>query len=159
MATYLAGTSGRVKAIAVTPVLTTDTVTFAGSTATIASITQWELSVSGQPTKSLTLESGADAQGRLYADLLRGGVTEWSFSVQGQFDASPATPSTFGEGVFAVCDFLLKKATAAGVIGYVSCNGMFHDFRITGVNTTSNAAVMFSATFSGSGVLPALTVT
>jgi hypothetical protein len=152
MPTYYAGTSGRVNAIAVTPVLTTDTVTFAGSAATIASITKWTLSnqFNGEAPQSLTLESSADVQGTLYPDLLRGGTATYSFSVEGQYDASPNTPATFGNGVFAVCDFLLKKNVA---FGYTGCNGRFQNFQITGTDVRSGV-VMFSATFMGSGVLP-----
>lgn len=152
MPTYNAGTSGGLKAVLVTPVLTTDTVTYSGSTVAIASITKWDFADSpeGQLPESITLESGANAQGLLYPVPLRGGTARYTVEIQGQHDQNPLSSTTFGNGCFVVADFLIKKSTA---FGYTGCNGRISNYRITGVDV-KGSVVMFSCTFSGSGAPP-----
>ncbi len=154
-AAYLAGTSGRLKAVAITPVLTTDTITWAGATVTIAEITEWTLTVTsvGGAPKSLTFESSTTAQGKLVADLLRGGVEEWSFDIKGQYNVGDPSMVTLGDGVAVKADFIKKKVTTAGN-GYIGCNGVIENFQDTGVSVQGGVQ-MFSAKFAGSGLLPA----
>lgn len=148
---YFAGTSGRLKAVAIAPDLTTDIVTFSGSTVTQVAITEWELQVSVTGNAdSITLESATTAQGLLTKARLRGGIEEWSFNFKGQFNPDQ---NTLTNGVFAVADFLVKKVSTGGT-GYSGCTGQIQNYQVTGVSA-NGGTVMFSATFVGSGSLPA----
>lgn len=161
MPTYYAGTSGRLSVSVVTPVLTTDSVDFTSalsalatgisSTAVIAEITKWSLSnpFAGEAPRSLTLESTADSEGVVYGEVLRGGVGSYTVAIEGQFNSSNA--AMFRNGVMAAAAFLVKKNVAAG---YKTCVGRLNNFQITGVSS-QGGTVMFSATFEGSGLLPA----
>lgn len=160
---YYSGTSGRMAQVAVTPVLTADEVDFstalasldAGtipySTNAVAEITKWSLDnpPDGELPESKTLESGADTEGMLAADLLRGGFARNSFSIEGQVNSTSI--EKYRTGRFAVAAFLLKKNVPAG---YKGVKGRYEGFRVTG-SSVDGAVTMFAVTFRVSGVLPA----
>lgn len=158
--TPYAGTSGRLKSIPVSPVLTADSITFTGVTATVNEITGWQLTISkpgGQP-EVLTFESDSDAQGNLYPTLIRGGVARWTATVQGLMNGTAGagvtdTTEQFPIGAAVVADFVYQKGGAKGFFG---CNGVVTDFQTS--QQVGPQPAPFTCTIAGSGALPAVTV-
>lgn len=126
-----AGSSGRVKVLAVTPDLTTDVVDYstaaAGTHVALVSLTAWDLSETpeGQPPRAVTFESSANAQGVLTGTTVRGGVVKYTASCRGLYDT--AETSTFMGQPFIAADLITKKK-ASNQIGFV-VKGRLHNFK------------------------------
>lgn len=149
---YYAGTSGRVKAIKITPDLTTDEVAYAGTTLTMAEIQSWEINWSQEsPPESITFESEADAEGHLYPEIHRGGIARWSGTltalVNGDTtDSFAALPS----GCFFIADMLFHKSSSDGFAN-LKCKMTGRPVK-TGVQ---EKMATFTMNFVGSGALAA----
>lgn len=111
------GSAGRVTSLAITPVLTTPLVTFAGTLVTLAEIFDWRATIqmAGEPPTSLTFESPANAEGVLFPEAIRGGTATWSVTLQGIYDiATPFTESRLRIGQFIYFSLYAFKATPVG---------------------------------------------
>jgi len=150
------GTSGRLKAIRVTPVLTTDVITFAGSTANLPEVTGWDINWSrdGGSPEVLTFEAAADTEGTLYPTKLRGGVARWSITLQCVVDGD--TTNSFEKmppGAAIVMDALYHKSSSRGFIGLnVVTTSMPTKTAVTDKTAT------FTLTADGTGALPSPTL-
>jgi hypothetical protein len=153
---FYCGTSGRVKAILVASSSTTDTITFAGTTATLVEVTAWELNWTrdGGVPEVITFESGADANYNIYPTKLRGGVARYSGTLQCVVDGD--TSNSFEKltpGCAFVADLLFHKGAGDGFVG---CNVVMSGLPVkTGV---TEKAATFSVNFEGSGALPTPTI-
>lgn len=141
-----AGTSGRVQAVAVSPVLTTDTITFSGTPATVAEAYGWRAQVQKTDTKFVGFESDANAQGVVFEQQLRGGIGSWSASIEVALTAAGA----WAVGQALVVDLLAQKGADTG---YEGLNCVIRSFSPgTGVNQPFSTITVEVA---GSGVWPA----
>lgn len=158
---YVNGTAGRVKSVVLTPDLSTSMLDFTGigSTATNAEITKWTLQLTkeGGQSQVVTFESDSDAQGNLYADLLRGGIVSWSVTLEGFFnlDATSGANSLakFPLGAALLFDLIKIKT---GSLGFIGCKGVVIGFP-TGADVRGQANP-FSVQIMGHKALPAPTV-
>lgn len=158
---FVNGTAGRVNSVVLTPDLTSSMLDFSGVGATVvnAEITKWQLQVvkEGGAASVVTFESDSDAQGNLYADLLRGGIASWSVSLEGFFnmDAAASANSLARFPVGAALSFDLIKIKS-GSLGFRLCQGV-----VVGLPTGSDVrgqANPFSVQIQGHKALPSLTV-
>lgn len=153
---YYCGTSGRVKAILIAPVSTTDTITFAGTTATLPDVSAWEINWTrdGGAPEVITFESEADANFNIYPTKLRGGVARWSGSMTCVVDGD--TTNSFERltpGCAFVVDLMVHKGSGDGFIG---CKVVMSGLPIkTGV---TEKAASYVVNFEGSGALPTPTI-
>lgn len=129
----VAGTSGRVQTVAVTPDLTVDSVDFttavAASRTALVSVTGWELTESpeGQPPRALTFESASNTQGALAGSLVRGGAVRYTFSCRGLYDLAESI--TLHGMPFVVADMVVKKAAAGSQKGYKAVKARVLNFK------------------------------
>jgi hypothetical protein len=149
----MAGSSGRVQVGIVTPVLTTDVVTFTATPAAMASLSAWSVDEQpmGEQPEVVTFESTANAQGALAPQQLRGGVIKYTGQCEGVFD--PTDSILFVGQPFALIDLVVKKATAGSQKGYKNVPIRISNFKV-GDNVTAKTATC-SFSFQVSGHLPA----
>ena len=151
-----AGTSGRVKAIKVAPDLTTDVITFTGSTVTLPEVTGWDINWTrdGGSPEVVTFEAASDLEGTLYPTKLRGGIARWSITLQCVVDGD--TTNSFEKmppGAAIVMDALYHKSSSKGFQSLtVVTNSMPTKTSVTDKTAT------FTVTADGSGALPAPTI-
>lgn len=149
---YYSGTSGRVKVLKITPVTTTDMITWTGTTANVTEASGWDLSFqrdNGTP-EATTFESEADTENILYPDLIRGGVGRWTGTITMLVNGD--TTNTFERlppGSAFMADFVLQKGSADGFFA-VKCMTTGMPIK-TGIQE-KNASVTLS--FAVSGKLP-----
>ncbi len=150
------GTSGRLKAIKVAPDLTTDTITFTGSPATLPEVTGWDINWArdGGSPEVMTFEAEADAEGTLYPTKLRGGTARWSITLQCVVDGD--TTNSFEKmppGAAIVMDALYHKSSSKG---FQSLNVVTNAMP-TKTSVTDKTAT-YTVTADGSGALPSPTI-
>lgn len=158
---FIHGTAGRVNSVVLTPDLSTSMLDFSGVGATVvnADITKWTLQYQkeGGQAQVVTFESDSDAQGNLYADLLRGGIVSWSVTFEGFFniDATAGANSLarFPMGGALSFDLIFIKT---GSLGFRACQGVVVGFP-TGSDVRGQANP-FSVQIMGHKALPALSV-
>lgn len=144
-----AGTSSRVKSVAITPVLTTDQPTYTGSPATLAETTDWAIGYTLRgKTTFLGQESDANAEGVLHDQQLRGGTANWTVRVEA---AETAVTGVLAIGSFYYLDLILQKGAATG---RKNC-----PVKLVGINPSTGVGKPYATTtleFDGNGVLPAV---
>lgn len=151
-----AGTSGRLKAIKVAPNLTTDVITFTGSTVTLPEVTGWDINWTrdGGSPEVMTFEAAADAEGTLYPTKIRGGAARWSITIQCVVDGD--TTNSFEKmppGAAIVMDALYHKSSSRGFIGL----NVVTTSMPTKTSVTDKTAT-FTLTADGTGALPSPTI-
>lgn len=114
----LCGTSGSIKGVLITPDLTVDLPTSAGTTAALVELAEWRLSVKSPSGRVITFSSPADAQGAVYPLMLRGGIAEWSVQFSGVYNADSGagahTYSRLTPNAFVKFDLLLHAVSTYG---------------------------------------------
>lgn len=151
--TPFAGSAGRMKAVAVTPALSTPQPTLTGlTTAAVAGITGWDLDLKTEDGGGIVhFESSATSGGVLMTEQLQGGVGTWSVKINGIYDGdTTATEEKFVNGAFVQMDLLYSRAST---YGRYACNGKVKDYQEKW-DVKANA-VVFSCTVEGHSTLPA----
>lgn len=143
-----AGSSSAIKTIAVTPVLTTDVITFAGTVAALTQSYEWSIDQSKTGTSLATQGSDADTEGGVWEQELRGGVNRWTARIQ----IAATAASLFRVGQALVVDFLLQATADIGRHG-ASCVVQ----SISEGSATAQPFATMTLNVKGSGALPAIT--
>ena len=143
-----AGSSGRVKMVAVAISTTTDVITFTGTPATISEFMDWAISY-GLATSAtvMTFESDANSQNVLHPQQLAGGTAQ-PFQITCKA-AETAVLGVLQIGSVYLIDCILQKGSNTG---RKNIPVKLSDIKPgTGVDAPS---ALTTLTFSGSGILP-----
>jgi hypothetical protein len=145
-----AGTSGRVKAVAITPALTDDDVTFSGTPLTIAEFNKWTLTeqMDGEPPMILTFESPTNTEGTMFSELLDGGKGSFTVELSGVQKQVPTINFKLGQKI--VLDLFAKKSAS---FGRQNVNVAITNIRQE--QGVDQSVMTFSISCKGSGVPPA----
>lgn len=140
-----AGSSCAIKLVAVSPVPTTDVITFSGSVAAITNGYEWSIEQSKTGTELATQGSDAADEGGVWVQQLRGGIHSWTARIQ----IAATAASLYKSGQALRVDFLLQ---ANANIGRQAC-----DCVVQGISEGSATAQPFATmtlNLKGSGALP-----
>lgn len=152
-----AGTSARFSLIKITPVLTSDAITYAGTPAALVSVRTLSIRSQrvGEMPKATTLESTANAEGELAGTIHRGGEVMYVISIQGLCDQVES--AALQTNPFVQCDFIVKKDSAGSQEGWGDVPGKVENWQVgTGVGL-GMATCSFEVHVSGH--LPAFATT
>lgn len=115
------GVNARVKAVAITPVLTTDVVTVSGTTTAWLEHTGWNLEKTADGPKIYTANSSADAEGSIAPQLLRGSLLSNKLNLEGVYNGgTTTTDARFKEGSFVKIDVIFHATYALGYYGMLA---------------------------------------
>jgi len=128
----VAGSWGRVKVIKVAPDLTTSTYTWSGTTVALWGAGAWKSnqSVSGGVPEIGHFENTADTEGRLYKQLIKGGMADSPvIDIEGisDIDATGGTQIILPFGCAVKMDLLFWKAGPSGYIGVLGVVESYQD--------------------------------
>src|SRR4051812_15936324 len=114
---WYAGSAGRFKSILVAPNLSLPVpVIGTPTTAAIAGINSWKLSVTLESGTVVHFENSSYADGSLAPDQIQGGIKSWSVTGEGIYDgaSNPNSSTNFEVNNFVVFDLIFSKTTAFG---------------------------------------------
>jgi len=115
------GVNARIKAVAITPVLTTDLVTVSGTTTAWLEHTGWDFDRSADGPKIYTSNSTADAEGSIAPLLLRGSLLSNKLNLEGIYNGgTTTTDARFKEGSFVKIDVIFHGTYGLGYYGMLA---------------------------------------
>lgn len=135
MATYNAGSSGRIRQ--------------GGGNTVIGGLTMWDATKALEVLKVTNFESGVDANFVIWEEKISSNIADGKVSIEGWYDTgTPTSESFFNVGTAVTMDFLFTKT---GTLGYHNCACIVSQFKPT---VRLREAQHFTAEVEVNGVMP-----